>query len=145
LATVLSPRWATREPQPVAALWPRVLWGLLVVQLVLGALQRHFSRGILVHITLATLVLLVALLGGAELVARRQPPLALAGKALLVAVGAQVVLGFAAFWMRGFPAGQRASSPWEVLLVTSHQALGAVLLALVTFIALWSWRSRVRG
>jgi len=145
LATVLSPRWAAREPQVASPLWPRMLWGLLVVQLVLGALQRHFSRGILVHITLATLVLLVAVLGGAGLVARRRPPLTPAGKALLVVVGVQVVLGFAAFWLRGFPAGQRARSPWEVLLVTGHQALGAVLLALATVILVWSWPSRVRG
>lgn len=124
-------------------LWPRWLWGLLLVQLVLGALQRHFAQGLLVHITLATLVLLFAAFGAARLLAERDG-LRSWGRWLLVVVVVQVALGFAALWMRGYPPAARAGSPWEVLVTTAHQAGGALLLSLVTALAVRTW-PRVLG
>lgn len=118
-------------------LWPRWLWGLLFAQLVLGALQRHFAQGLLVHISLATLVLLLGALGAARLLG--PTPLAPWARALLVVVGVQVVLGFAAFWVRGYPPAARAGSPWEVFVTTAHQAGGALLLSLVTALAVRTW------
>ncbi|KDA53901.1 hypothetical protein EG19_02695 [Thermoanaerobaculum aquaticum] len=123
-------------------LWPRWLWGLLLLQLVLGALQRHFAQGLLVHISLATVVLLMAALGAARLLG--SSPLRTWARALLVVVGLQVVLGFAALWVRGYPPGARAQTPLEVLLTTAHQAGGALLLSLATALAVRTW-PRVLG
>ncbi len=124
-------------------LWPRWLWGLLFVQLVLGALQRHFAQGLLVHVTLATLLLLFAAFGATRLLAKRDG-LRWWGRWLLVAVVVQVILGFIALWARGYPPVARAGSPWEVLVTTAHQAGGAVLLSLVTALAVRTW-PQVRG
>lgn len=120
--------------------WPRWLWVLLVAQLTLGAIQRHFAQGLLVHITLATLVLLVGALGGGRLAVVGGEELKGLGRWLLWAVGVQVMLGFAALWVRGYPPGPRGDDPLEVLLATAHQAGGAVLLALVTALVLRTWR-----
>lgn len=138
LAVVLSAGDRERETGDMA--WPRWLWVLLVVQLALGALQRHFAQGLLVHITLATVVLLVAALGGGRVVGARGEGLVGLGRALLWAVGTQVMLGFAALWVRGYPPGPRGDDPLEVLLATAHQAGGAVLLPLVTALVLRTWR-----
>lgn len=144
LAAVLSPGWRARAGVGERLLWPGVLWALLVVQLVAGAVQRHLSQGLLLHISLASLILLVALLGGAAL-ALKPPEARLGrwGRLLVGLVCLQFVLGFATFWHRGFPAHPRAQSVWEVVLATAHQAGGALLLALATLLVVWSWPSRV--
>ncbi|MFN3414181.1 MAG: hypothetical protein ACK42L_09005, partial [Thermoanaerobaculum sp.] len=54
------------------------------------------------------------------------------------------VLGFAALWVRGYPPGPRAQTPLEVLVTTAHQGGGALLLALVTALAVRTW-PRVLG
>lgn len=141
LAAGLSASRLAAEHEPL--LWPRWLWGLLFVQLVLGALQRHFAQGLLVHITLATLVLLFAAMGAARLLAGRKSP-GLWGWGLMAVVVVQVVFGFAALWVRGYPPAARAASPLEVLVTTAHQAGGAVLLSLVTALVVRTW-PRVLG
>jgi cytochrome c oxidase assembly protein subunit 15 len=145
-ALVLSRSWQNRRQDGPTSRWPGVLWGLLVVQLVLGALQRHFAQGLLIHITLATVILVLAVVGGVGLSLRSWPgPGRRLGQGLVGVACAQVILGFAALWLRGYPPGPRAQSPWEVLLATSHQAGGALLLALATAVWVWSWGSRVRS
>lgn len=141
LAVLLSPVAKDRGVQELT--WPRWLWVLLVVQLALGALQRHFAQGLFVHMTLATLVLLVAAVGGGRLAVSPEVGLQRQGKLLLWVVGGQVLLGFAALWVRGYPPGPRGDDPLEVLVTTAHQAGGALLLALVTALAVNTWR-RVR-
>ncbi|MGQ9835690.1 MAG: hypothetical protein ACUVRQ_06890 [Thermoanaerobaculaceae bacterium] len=71
------------------------------------------------------------------------PSLRSLGRLLVVFTSLQFLLGFLAFWLRGYPAGPRAQSSWEVLLVTGHQAGGALLLALATVITVGTWGRRV--
>lgn len=120
-----------------AHLWPRWLWGLLVVQLLLGSLQRHFARGLLVHISMATLVLLVAAVGAARLAAEKG--LRAWAWGLVAVVVTQFLLGFGSLWVRGYPPAARAQTPVDVLVATAHQAGGALLLALVTALAVRTW------
>lgn len=142
-AVWLSEAWKKERETPPPLIWPRLLWLLLVVQLVLGALQRHLSWGLLVHVSLAVVVAVFAALGGGSLVFSGFPSRPSLGRLLVVFTSVQFLLGFLAFWLRGYPAGPRAQSSWEVLLVTSHQAGGALLLALVTVITLRTWGKSV--
>jgi cytochrome c oxidase assembly protein subunit 15 len=119
-----------------------LLVAVVIVQLVLGAIQRHLSRGLLVHITFAVVVLALALVLGARLwgLFPRLTLLQRLGQALMIGGGVQVVLGFVAFFavetrVEGAPRGA-----WEVLLTTAHQAWGAVLLGFAVMAAAWTRR-----
>lgn len=138
-AVWLSAAWEKKREDQHQLFWPRLLWLLLVIQLVLGALQRHLSWGLLVHVSLAVVVAAFAALGGGSLAFSAFASLRSLGSLLVVFASLQFLLGFLAFWQRGYPAGPRALSSWEVLLVTGHQAGGALLLALATVITVWTW------
>lgn len=138
-AVWLSAAWEKERESQHHLFWPRLLWLLLVIQLVLGALQRHLSWGLLVHVSLAVVVAAFAALGGGSLAVSAFASLRSLGRLLVVFASLQFLLGFLALWLRGYPAGPRAQSSWEVLLVTGHQAGGALLLALVTVITVWTW------
>lgn len=138
-AVWLSAAWEKERESRHHLFWPRLLWLLLVIQLVLGALQRHLSWGLLVHVSLAVVVVAFAALGGGSLAFSAFASLRSLGRLLVVFASLQFLLGFLALWLRGYPAGPRAQSSWEVLLVTGHQAGGALLLALVTVITVWTW------
>lgn len=138
-AVWLSAAWEKERESQHHLFWPRLLWLLLVIQLVLGALQRHLSWGLLVHVSLAVVVVAFAALGGGSLAFSAFASLRSLGRLLVVFASLQFLLGFLALWLRGYPAGPRAQSSWEVLLVTGHQAGGALLLALVTVITVWTW------
>lgn len=122
------------------------LLGLLILQLVLGAAHRHFGTLLLAH--LAVGVLLAAPLavhvgmrawgGYAE-----QPVLRRLGRALVVAVTIQVVLGFAAFAASGArETGSLGPNP-EIIATTAHQWFGAVLFALAVLVATFQFRLTV--
>lgn len=138
-AVWLSAAWEKEREDQHHLFWPRLLWLLLVIQLVLGALQRHLSWGLLVHVSLAVVVVAFAAFGGGSLAFSAFASLRSLGSLLVVFASLQFLLGFLAFWLRGYPAGPRALSSWEVLLVTGHQAGGALLLALATVITVWTW------
>jgi cytochrome c oxidase assembly protein subunit 15 len=108
IAVFVSRTW-TEAGEPLAsrhAHADQILGVLLVavvlVQLGLGAIQRHLSRGLLVHITFAAVVLALALVLGARLWGRfpRQVLLQRLGQALMIGGGVQVVLGFVSSWQR---------------------------------------------
>jgi len=143
-----SPAWR-RMPAPVlvpSAGTERFLNGALVVlligQIVLGAVVRHLSGALLVHIAAAVLVGGLALNAGVRAwgLYTGQPLLQRLGKALLVLVCGQVALGVAAYIVTGMTAGVQPR-PWaDVLITGAHQVTGALLLALVVALALWTWR-----
>lgn len=118
------------------------LVGVLLVQLVLGAIQRHLAHGLLIHITMAAFVLLVSLAAGirAWAVYKEIPLMRRLGRALTHVVTVQVVLGFGA--MGGKAVAARAVDPpaWTVIVTTAHQAAGATLLATSVLLAVWSRR-----
>jgi len=148
LAVFTSPTW-TGERAPTTSSHTRaerilglLLVGVVLVQLLLGVIQRHLAKGLLVHITFAVVVLALALLHGARLwgLYRGQPLLQRLGRALMVGGGVQVVLGLLAFFAVETRVEGAPREAWEVLLTTAHQAWGAVLLGCAVMTALWTRR-----
>jgi cytochrome c oxidase assembly protein subunit 15 len=126
-----------------------VLLGLLVVQVALGAVLRHLSQGLLVHITVAAILVGVAVVAGARLwgLYPGRPVLPRLGKWLLVVVLVQVGLGIASLpavtrnresLLPGAPPPNPPAL--EVIFTTAHQAVGAGLVALVVAGALFTRR-----
>ena len=65
------------------------------------------------------------------------------GRAFLIMVGLQILLGFAAVAavMLRPEAGTTADVPvWEVLVTSGHQANGALMLSTATLLCVWYWR-----
>jgi len=118
------------------------LLGVLVLQLVLGAIQRHLAQGLIIHISLAAVVVMIAVVAGARAwglyVGVR--PLQTLGRLLMSGVAVQVTLGIAALAVTQGQAIVGAPSTLEVTIATAHQATGAALLALSVALLLWTRR-----
>jgi len=148
LAAAASRTWKEAGPaqQRPAATVDRTLQpalvAVLVVQLVLGALQRHFAEGLIVHITLAAVVTTAAVAVGVRAWALYPglPLLARLGRALVIVVSLQVVLGIAALAATGGVATTGNPRVLDVTLTTAHQACGAILLATTVLLTAWTRR-----
>lgn len=103
----------------------------LLVQLVLGAILRHFQEGMIVHITAAGFVTIVLALLAIRCWALYEniAPVSKYGAIVLAILGAQLTLGVAALIAVLSEAPGAAASPTQVLLTTAHQTTGALLLA----------------
>jgi heme A synthase len=115
-----------------------LLTSLLIAQLILGAAQRHFSELLVIHIAFGIAVVApTAMHTGFRAWAAhgRQPLLQRLGLAVVLAVVLQIGLGFAAY-LATLPEGADGS----LLLATSHQGFGAVLLGLSVTLLAWSFR-----
>ena len=119
-----------------------VLVAALLVQLVLGAVQRQLAHGLLAHVTFAVVVLVLAVVYGARLggLYPGQPLLQRLGRALLGAACVQVMLGVLALVAVTSREAGVPRPTWQVLLTTAHQATGAALLGLATALWLWTFR-----
>jgi heme A synthase len=148
LAVFTTPRWRGPDPATVSrsASTDRALSGLLVgvmvVQLVLGAIQRHLASGLLIHITMAAFVLLAGITCGARAwgLYKEQPLIRRIGRALLFGVILQVILGILALVGRGMAKDLAEPPVFSVIVRTAHQATGAGLMALSTMLMLWTRR-----
>jgi cytochrome c oxidase assembly protein subunit 15 len=148
LAVVTSTSWReARAPESrpnVGADRTLQLWlvGVLVVQLVLGAVQRHMAQGLIVHISLAAVVVMIAVVAGARAwgLYHGTRPVQPLGQWLMSVVAVQVALGIAALAVTGGRAVVGAPSTLEVTIATAHQATGAFLLALSVALLLWTRR-----
>jgi cytochrome c oxidase assembly protein subunit 15 len=148
LAVVTSTTWrGEREPaERASAVSDRqlsaILVGVLIVQLVLGAVQRHVVEGLLVHITLAVLVLGVGLTAALRAwgLYPEIPVLPHLGRALLGLLSLQIVLGVIALAAIAGGPEVAASGGWRALARTVHQANGALLLAGAVSLRLWVGR-----
>jgi cytochrome c oxidase assembly protein subunit 15 len=148
LAVFVSPMWTgTRAPTPAAQArtekaFASVLTGAVLVQLVLGAIQRHLERGLLVHIAFAAVVLVLAVVFGARLWGnyREQPILQRLGQLLAVVVVLQVMLGILALFAVDAQVQGTPPAAWEVILTTLHQGGGSLLLGCTVVAALASRR-----
>ncbi|MFB3910131.1 MAG: heme A synthase [Candidatus Eisenbacteria bacterium] len=149
LAVFTSPTWKSegrRVLHTASASTDRGLSAALVVmllvQLVLGAVQRHLSQGLLIHITMASLVFLLALFLGVRAWAMHaaQPLLRRIGKSMVLIVCAQVLLGIGALVGKGIAERDGANEAFPVVIRTAHQAGGALLLATAILLALWTRR-----
>lgn len=170
LAVLRSHAWAAAGP-PIAApgagtdrAFNRVLVLVLLVQLVLGALVRHFSWALQVlpyglaarpehlqavgqwaltlHITIAVLASLVAVAVGVRAWGLYQNVTVLArlGSGLLGLVGLQIGLGIAALVVTGDDSPANKPGLLDVAITTGHQVVGAALLAWAVMLLLWSHR-----
>lgn len=148
LAVVTSRRWLTAPPAEASAsaAADRTLqfWLVLtlVVQLVLGAAQRHLAWGLIIHISLAAVVAMLAVVVGARAWGLHHGvwPVQRLGQLLLAVVSIQVTLGIAALAVTQGQAVVGDPSTLEVTIATAHQATGAALLALSVTMALWTRR-----
>ncbi len=118
------------------------LVAVLLVQLVFGAVQRHLAQGLLIHITMAAVVVVVAIAAGVRAWGLYQGvwPVQRLGQLVMAVVGVQVALGIAALAVTRGRAVVGDPSPVEVTVATAHQATGAVLLAISVMLALWTRR-----
>lgn len=148
VAAATSRRWRS-APAPelmASAAGDRTLQATLVsalmVQLVLGAIQRHLAQGLIIHITLAAFVAIVAIAAGARAwgLYHGRWPLQRLGQLLLSLVGVQVALGIAALAVTQGRAVVGHPTTVEVTIATAHQAAGAGLLALAVLLAAWTRR-----
>ncbi len=145
LAVFTSPAWRAREAPLVRASAPtdrRAAWalvGLLIVQLTLGASERHLSGWLIAHMAVGlALVTPLALFAGLRAWGLNpgRPLLQRIGIGLAGGVGVQVLLGILAFVATAGAVGEA----WNLALATAHQWFGAILLALATLLAWWNRR-----
>jgi heme A synthase len=110
--------------------------------LALGAALRHHGAGLLVHISMAAVVLLAAVVVGVRAwgPVDRPPLIRRLGVVLLVAVAIQVVLGLGALIAVGTSPGAESSGALRAALATPHQVMGAVLFGLAVALVLWERR-----
>lgn len=141
---------------------------LLIVQLVLGAFVRHFTwalgmsdmryglgvppgklqsygtTALHLHITIAVLTALLTVAVGVRGWGLYQaaPRVKRLGLTLLTLVGLQLVLGLAAMIVVGNDRPDHRPHVLDVVITTTHQVVGAALLALAVMLALWFARLR---
>jgi cytochrome c oxidase assembly protein subunit 15 len=148
LAVVTSTSWIeapAAEPRSSAG-GDRTLqdWliAILVIQLVLGAIQRHMAQGLIIHISLAAVVVMIAVVAGARAwgLYHGVRPVQQLGQWLMSVVAVQVTLGIAALAVTQGRAVVGAPTALEVSIATSHQATGAFLLGVSVALMLWTRR-----
>jgi hypothetical protein len=112
------------------------------VQLVLGAVQRHLAWGLIIHISLAAVVTMLAVIAGARAWGMYHGtwPVQLLGQTVIGVVSVQIALGIAALALTQGRAIVGSPTALEVTIATAHQATGAALLALSVALALWTRR-----
>ena len=148
LAAVCSPSWTSNlQPKPrlSAQIGRGIAWtlvGVLLVQLTLGAILRHIGGVLLLHISVAVVVLLLGLFSGARAWGLNpdQPILKRIGLALLCVVGLQVLLGVCAVIALGGGGPLKHPDMVQAVVTTAHQTTGAVLLAIAVLLAVWTVR-----
>ncbi|RJP26105.1 MAG: hypothetical protein C4527_16000 [Candidatus Omnitrophota bacterium] len=118
-----------------------ILVSLIVIQLVFGAILRHLAHGLLIHITIAIIVMSVAITCGVRTWGLYEtiPVLKRFGFLLLILTGLQILLGIAALIATGVTS---ASPPtlFSAMTTTAHQSVGAFLLACSVGLSLWTFR-----
>jgi cytochrome c oxidase assembly protein subunit 15 len=115
---------------------------VLMVQLVLGAVQRHLSQMLMVHIAFAMVVVILAMAAAVRATSLYggEPVLRRLGRATIWLVSIQVTLGVLAFAAVSTRAPGAAPDAFEVLAATAHQANGALLLGAAVLLLVWNRR-----
>ncbi len=122
-----------------------ILLVLLLIQLVLGTLVRHVDSGLMIHISMAGIVVLAILNSGVRAwgLYTDQPRLQRLGRILMILAGVQVLLGIAALVVVGMSKEMSPKPWWDAVVTTSHQIVGAIILATAVALMLWTRRSLV--
>ena len=151
IASMMSPAWETIKKVCSAAdrKWATALVHSMGIQLILGAVYRHMvsdenlapraTHVLYTHITMAIVVLVLAVIVGIRSRARGSAPLLRLGTLLLILVCVQLLLGGGALIVLILSDGVNIPL-YELLMTTAHQANGALLLA-TTFV-IWAWIAR---
>jgi heme A synthase len=115
---------------------------VLIVQLVLGALQRHLAELLLLHIAFAAVVVVLTITAAVRARGRYPdlPVLPALGRVLVWLVSIQVTLGVLAFAVIETRAAGAPLSAYGVVARTAHQANGALLLAAAVLLLVWNRR-----
>ena len=113
----------------------------LVLQLALGAAQRHLQHAVLIHLGWGMLVVtpLLLIAGARAWSVDELPVLKRIGMILASGVGLQVMLGFIAYAVTG-AAGGEAIPALDLVIATAHQWFGAALLGLTAMLVCWNAR-----
>jgi hypothetical protein len=109
---------------------------------VLGALVRHLTSGVTLHVTLAMIATGLGVAAGFRALAIHgsHRPLRRLGAVLLMLFPVQLVLGVMALVMTA-AAGSVGAPGWgDVLIATAHQLTGAALLGSSVLLLCWSHR-----
>lgn len=117
--------------------------GLIYAQIVAGAYLRHYGLGLIVHASLATVVLIsaLALVGSIHRRKASVPELMGASNVMGFAVLAQVLLGVGAWWI--LPSADDAPAAittYQAMIRTFHQSNAALLLSSGIVLMLRAWR-----
>lgn len=147
LSVLVSSCYRLAEPQPARTATAdhgltRWLLVVLLGQIILGALLRHFNWGLHLHITVACIVLLLAVFAGIRAwgIYNAWPMLSRKGMGVLHLALTQLALGFGAWVVTGLAKAHLQPPLYEVLIATAHQTIGALLLAWVVVYLLWVHR-----
>ncbi len=145
LAVFTSRRWSrpAERSEHADRVLPVILVGALVIQLVLGAIQRHLAAGLMIHIAMAMIVAVIAIATGvrASVVDPPVQPLQRLGRGLMHLLGLQLLLGLGAFIGTRIDPSISSFSLFAVGATTAHQWTGALLLAWAVALMLWSRRT----
>jgi len=144
LAVFMSSGWASRERRTIAGAGmdralSLVVLLLVLAQLLLGALQRHFEIGLMIHIGFGVAVVMpIAVHTGFRLWGRLTGlrPIQPMGLMLVGGFAVQLLLGLGAFVAIRGGVGEQG----QLLLATAHQGFGAALLALSCSLVCWCFR-----
>jgi hypothetical protein len=116
---------------------------LVIGQLVIGAAQRHLDNALLLHISVAMVVLALGLTCGVRAwgVYPQLTVLKKLGVALIVLLPLQLCFGFITLIALAMAKSNNIPhAVFDVFMATLHQATGAVILAVSLAFMLWSYR-----
>jgi heme A synthase len=119
-APVASKRAGTdRRVAPIAV-------AALLIQIVFGAIQRHLSAGLMLHIVSAFVVAGLTIAAGVRAWGAypNEPNLKRAGLTVIHATGMQLALGFCAWIASGAATSGSLSLEWRVVVTTLHRNQG---------------------
>ncbi|MGH9593909.1 MAG: hypothetical protein ACRD5L_12520, partial [Bryobacteraceae bacterium] len=120
------------------------VWTAIAVflQLIMGAAFRHKAFGIIPHLIGAVIVTILIFMTAGALKRRfgGVGPLRTCAKLLHILIGAQLLLGGAAWWSRVYSAQFPQPIPVMVALTVIHTVTGALVLATTLITTLVSYR-----
>jgi cytochrome c oxidase assembly protein subunit 15 len=146
LAIATTRGWRQRRSAPAPAgividitlaTW---LMPVVLAQICIGAVLRHFKWGLHLHIAVAVIVLFYGISAGVRAwgIYQREVLLSRAGLGLVYHLGAQLALGLAAWAAVGAASG--ATPVYMVVIATLHQTTGALVLSAAGRLMLWTRR-----
>lgn len=114
----------------------------IVTQLIFGAVLRHISSLLLLHITWAGVVLMLVLVAGIRAwgMYPQKKLLTRLGIGLILVTSMQLALGFIALLATYENDTDKAYTALEVIAPTAHQAVGAMVLGMVVLLTVWTYR-----